>query len=96
LNKAILKIGIMTYNKILKVNIVFLAVLILITIACIFTIHKGNSKFFGILAIAVFALAIVIWRIFTIGSEEKKYPGPESLKDTFETSKLLGGAPPKK
>jgi len=86
----------MMRNKILKVNIAFLAVLILITIASIFAIYKGNSKFFGILAIAVFALAIVIWRIFTIGSEEKKYPGPESLKDTFETSKLLSRLPPKK
>jgi len=96
LSKAILKIGIMTHNKILKVNIVFLAVLILITIASIFAIYKGNSKFFGILAIAVLALAIVIWRIFTIGSEEKKYPGPESLKDMFEASKLLRRGPPKK
>jgi len=86
----------MMHNKILKVNIIFLVVLILIIIASVLVIHKGNNKFFGILAIAVLALAIVIWRISTIGNEGRKYPEPESLKEAFDTSKLLKRVPPKK
>ena len=86
----------MLHDKLLKVNVIFLVVLILIIIASILVIHKGNNKFFGILAIAVLALAIVVWRIFTIGNEERKYPEPESLKEAFDTSKLLKRLPPKK
>ena len=86
----------MMHKKILKVNVIFLVVLILIIIASVLVIHKGNNKFFGILAIAVLALAIVIWRIFTIGTEERKYPEPESLREAFDTSKLLKRVPPKK
>jgi hypothetical protein len=86
----------MTYSRILKINIVFLIVLIFVTIASTIAIYKGNSRFFGIVAIAILALAIVIWRIFTIGSEDKKYPGPESLKTAFDSSAFLKRAPPKK
>ncbi len=86
----------MTRSRILKINIVFLVVLILVIIASTIAIYKGNSRFFGIVAIAILALAIVIWRIFTIGSEEKKYPGPESLKIAFDSSTFLKRVPPKK
>lgn len=86
----------MTLSRILKINIVFLVVLILVIIASTIAIYKGNSRFFGIVAIAILALAIVIWRIFTIGSEEEKYPGPESLQIAFDSSTLSKRAPPKK
>jgi hypothetical protein len=86
----------MMYNRILKINIVFLIVLVLTIIASTIAIYKGNSRFFGIIAIAILALAIVIWRIVTIGSEEERYPGPDSLKKVFDSSDFLRKVPPKK
>ena len=56
----------MAYNRILKTNLVLL-VLVLIGIgASSFALYAGNKKFIGILGIALLALVLVFWRIFSL------------------------------
>ena len=64
----------MAYNRLLKTNLVLL-VLVLIGIgASSFAIHAGNRKFIGILGIALLALVLVFWRIYSL----TKNPTPVS------------------
>src|SRR5664280_2372647 len=59
----------MAYNRVLKMNLVLL-VLVLIGIgASSFALYAGNKRFIGILAIALLALFLVFWRIFSLTRE---------------------------
>jgi hypothetical protein len=56
----------MAYNRLLKTNLVLL-ILVLIGIgASSFAIYAGNKRFIGILGIALLALVLVFWRIFSL------------------------------
>jgi uncharacterized protein (DUF58 family) len=56
----------MAYNRLLKTNLVLL-ILVLIGIgASSFALYAGNKKFIGILGIALLALVLVFWRIFSL------------------------------
>jgi hypothetical protein len=56
----------MPYNRLLKINLVLLALVIICIAASIFALYIGNTKFIGILGIALLALFLVFWRIFSL------------------------------
>lgn len=61
----------MAYNRVLKTNLVLL-ILVLIGIgASSFALYAGNKRFIGILGIALFALVLVFWRIFSLTRDHK-------------------------
>jgi len=47
-------------------DLALLALVVISIIASLFAIYAGNTKFIGILGIALFALFLVSWRIFSL------------------------------
>ena len=56
----------MAYSRLLKMDLVLLALVVISIVASLFAIYEGNTKFIGILGIALFALFLVSWRIFSL------------------------------
>jgi hypothetical protein len=56
----------MAYNRLLKMNLVLLMLVVIGIAASLFALYAGNKKFIGILGIALFALSLVVWRIFSL------------------------------
>jgi hypothetical protein len=56
----------MAYNRLLKTNLVLLILVIIGIAASSLALYAGNKKFIGILGIALFALVLVFWRIFSL------------------------------
>jgi general stress protein CsbA len=56
----------MPYSRLLKINLVLLVLVIICIAASIFALYIGNTKFIGILGIALLALFLVFWRIFSL------------------------------
>jgi hypothetical protein len=88
----------MAYNRILKTNLVLL-VLVLIGIgASSFALYAGNKKFIGIFGIALLALVLVFWRIFSLArnpatvSEQKQ----SDIDFDFDLDSIQQIRPPQK
>ncbi len=84
----------MALNRLLKLDIVLLAVLLGITIASSFLIYTGNRRFVGILGIALLACALVLWRIFTLTRQKEAVPLPEKMSFDFDIEELQKRRPP--
>jgi Ca2+/Na+ antiporter len=56
----------MPYNRLLKINLVLLVLVIICIAASTFALYSGNTKFIAILGIALLALFLVFWRIFSL------------------------------
>ena len=56
----------MAYTRLLKTNLVLLTLVVIGIVASSFALYAGNKKFIGILGIALFALFLVSWRIFSL------------------------------
>jgi hypothetical protein len=56
----------MAYNRLLKMNLILLMLVVIGVVASSLALYAGNKKFIGILGIALFALSLVIWRIFSL------------------------------
>jgi Ca2+/Na+ antiporter len=65
----------MAYSPLLKTNLVLLVLVIICIGASVLALYSGNTKFIGILGIALLALCLVFWRIFSLarsGTSEKQ------------------------
>lgn len=88
----------MAYNRLLKTNLVLLILALIGIGASSFALYAGNRKFIGILGIALLALALVFWRIYSL----TKNPAPVSeqkLADIdfdFDLDSLQQIRPPQK
>jgi uncharacterized protein (DUF58 family) len=56
----------MAYSRLLKTNLVLLMLVVVGIVASSFALYAGNKKFIGILGIALLALFLVFWRIFSL------------------------------
>lgn len=56
----------MGYSRLLKIDLVLLVLVIICIAASFLALHIGNRKFIGVLGIALLALFLVSWRIFTL------------------------------
>jgi hypothetical protein len=56
----------MAYNRLLKMNLALLMFVVIGIAASLFALSVGNTKFIGILGMALVALSLVFWRIFSL------------------------------
>jgi uncharacterized protein (DUF58 family) len=56
----------MAYSRLLKTNVVLLVLVVIGIVASSIALYAGNKKFIGILGIALLALFLVLWRIFSL------------------------------
>ena len=56
----------MAVNRLLKMNLILLILVVIGILASLVALYAGNKKFIGILGIALFALSLVVWRIFSL------------------------------
>jgi len=56
----------MAYSRLLKTNLVLLMLVVIGIVASSIALYAGNKKFIGILGIALLALFLVFWRIFSL------------------------------
>ncbi len=61
----------MALNRVLKLDIALLIISLTIVIASLFVILSGNSRFIGILGIAVLACILISWRIFVLERQSR-------------------------
>ena len=86
----------MAYNRVLKTNLVLL-ILVLIGIgASSLALYAGNKKFIGILGIALFALVLVFWRIFSLTRDPKKASEQKEMDIDFDLDRIQRIRPPQK
>lgn len=86
----------MAYNRVLKMNLVLL-VLVLIGIgASSFALYAGNKRFIGILAIALLALFLVFWRIFSLTREPATVSDQKDLDIDLDLDLIQRIRPPQK
>jgi small-conductance mechanosensitive channel len=83
----------MAYNRMLKMNLLLLMLVVMGIVASSFALYVGNKRFIGILGIALFALSLVMWRIFSL----TRTAVPEQKQDINLDSDLFQWiSPPKK
>jgi len=86
----------MAYNHLLKTNLVLL-ILVLIGIgASSFALYAGNKKFIGILGIALLALVLVLWRIFSLIRNPATVSEQEQVDFDFDLDHIQRIRPPQK
>lgn len=86
----------MAYNRLLKTNLVLL-ILVLIGIgASSLALYAGNKKFIGILGIALFALVLVIWRVFSLTRNPETVSEQKQLDIDFDLDRIQRIRPPQK
>ena len=56
----------MAYSRLLKTNLVLLMLVVIGIVASSIALYAGNKRFIGILGIALLALFLVFWRIFSL------------------------------
>jgi len=84
----------MAINRILKMNLILLMLVVIGIVASLFALYAGNKRFIGILGIALFALSLVIWRIYSLtrnGVSEQK-----QVDTNFDSDLLQWIRPPEK
>ncbi len=72
----------MALNRVLKLDIALLIISLTIVIASLFVIFSGNSRFIGILGIAILACILILWRIFVL--ERQSGTPPEREEGLFD------------
>jgi uncharacterized membrane protein len=82
----------MPYNRLLKINLVLLVLVVICIAASIFALRIGNTKFIGILGIALLALFLVFWRIFSLARSST----PEKQRIDVDFDLLQRIRPPEK
>jgi len=86
----------MAYNRLLKTNLVLL-VLVLIGIgASSLALYAGNKKFIGILGIALLALSLVFWRIFSLTRNPATISEQKQVDIDFDLDRFQRIRPPQK
>jgi hypothetical protein len=60
----------------------------------LFALYAGNKKFIGILGIALFALSLVVWRIFSV--TRNAVPEQNGVDINFDADLSQWIRPPKK
>lgn len=86
----------MAYNRLLKTNLVLL-ILVLIGIgASSFALYAGNTKFIGILGIALFALVLILWRILSLTRTPTPVSEHKQFDIDFDLDSITRIRPPQK
>ncbi|MGZ4901374.1 MAG: hypothetical protein ACXVIF_01775 [Halobacteriota archaeon] len=85
----------MALNRVLKIDITLLIILLGIIITSSFLISVGNRKFVGILGIAVLACALIMWRIFFLVRYDTASSQPKEELLDFNLERLQGKQPPR-
>jgi len=80
----------------LKTNLVLLVLVLIAIIASSFAAYAGNTKFIGILGIAALALALVLWRIFSLTRQTATTSESETLRFDFDIDSIQKNRPPHK
>jgi membrane protein YdbS with pleckstrin-like domain len=86
----------MPLSHLLKTNLVLLVLVLIAVIASSFAVYAGNTKFIGILGIAALALALVLWRIFSLTRQTVATSEPETLRFDFDIDSIQKNRPPHK
>ncbi|MGZ4903310.1 MAG: hypothetical protein ACXV5I_00680 [Halobacteriota archaeon] len=85
----------MALNRVLKLDITLLIISLGIIIASSFLIFSGNSRFIGILGIAILASALIVWRIFVLVRQNHASMQPEGGSQDFDLGDLQRKRPPR-
>ena len=85
----------MALNRVLKVDITLLIILLGIIVASSFLIYVGNRRFFGILGIAVLGSGLILWRIATLARQSQAPPQYNAGLLDFDLGDLQRRRPPR-
>lgn len=86
----------MAYNRLLKMNLVLLILVLISIVASSLALYTGNTKFIGILGIALFALILVFWRIFSLTRNPTTVSETEEVDLDFDLDRIQEIRPPQK
>jgi membrane protein YdbS with pleckstrin-like domain len=86
----------MALSRLLKTNLVLLVLVLIAIIVSFFAVYAGNKRFIGIIGIAVLALALVLWRIFSLTRQTAATSEPETLSFDFDIDSIQKNRPPYK
>ena len=86
----------MALSLLLKTNLVLLVLVLIAIIVSFFAVYAGNKRFIGIIGIAVLALALVLWRIFSLTRQTAATSEPETLSFDFDIDSIQKNRPPYK
>jgi len=86
----------MAYNRLLKTNLVLLILVLIGIAASSLALYAGNRKFIGILGIALFALGLVLWRIFSLTMNPAIVPEHTPVDIDFDLDNIQRIRPPQK
>ena len=80
----------------MKTNLVLLVLVLTAITASSFAVYAGNRRFIGIIGIALLALALVLWRVFSLTRQTAATPEPETLSFDFDLDSIQKNRPPNK
>ena len=86
----------MAYNRVLKTNFVLLILVLIGIAASSLALYAGNRKFIGILGIALLALVLVLWRIFSLTRNPEIVPEQKQVDFDFDLDRIQRMRPPQK
>ena len=86
----------MAYNRLLKTNLVLLILVLIGIAASSLALYAGNRKFIGILGIALLALVLVLWRIFSLTRNPEIVPEQKQVDFDFDLDRIQRIRPPQK
>jgi membrane protein YdbS with pleckstrin-like domain len=86
----------MALSRLLKTNLTLLVLVLIAIVASSFAVYAGNKKFIGIIGIAALALALVLWRIFSLTRQTATTSEPETLRFDFDIDGIQKNRPPHK
>ena len=86
----------MALSRLLKTNLTLLVLVLIAIVASSFAVYVGNKKFIGIIGIAALALALVLWRIFSLTRQPVTTSEPETLRFAFDIDSIQKNRPPHK
>jgi|GEM_PF-299929 len=86
----------MALSRVLKLDLILLIIVIAVIAASSYAIYAGNRRFIGIIGIAALALALVLWRIFTLSRQTDVGSEPERLNIDFDLDSIQKMHPPRK
>jgi membrane protein YdbS with pleckstrin-like domain len=86
----------MALSRLLKTNLTLLVLVLIAIVASSFAVYAGNKKFIGIIGLAALALALVLWRIFSLTRQTAATSEPETLSFDFDIDSIQKNRPPYK
>jgi uncharacterized protein (DUF58 family) len=86
----------MAYNRLLKTNLVLLILVLIAIGASSFALYAGNKKFIGILGIALLALVLVFWRIFSLTRNPPTVSEQKQVDIDLDLDRIQRIRPPQK